>query len=400
MSQPLSGPHGLSALEAAAGVVLGSGEPVSLSRAAKSPLEELERRILPALERPPCLVSFSGGRDSSAVLAVAARLARRTGLPLPIPATIRFRTADRTSEADWQEQVVAHAELPDWIRIELDDELDCIGPIATETLRRHGLFWPPNAHFHVPILRKAADGSLVTGVGGDEVLGSGRWGRAEAVLAGAARPGPRDALRVGLALSPPAIRRRVFRSRGDVPFPWLRPGARRAVGDALVRDAAAEPLRSGARLGWRLGQRYLGVGTEILGLLADDAEARIVHPLIDPGFCAALARLPRPARHGTRRDRMEAVFGDVLPPAVARRAGKAGFGQAAYGRHGRAFTARWDGSGVDPALVDPEALAGAWPDAERDGRLLTVLQAVWLGTEGRTASPAREGRQTVDSRVE
>ena len=40
----------------------------------------LEAAVLPALQRPPCLVSFSGGRDSSAVLAVAADVARRHGL--------------------------------------------------------------------------------------------------------------------------------------------------------------------------------------------------------------------------------------------------------------------------------------------------------------------------------
>ena len=39
-----------------------------------TPLSALEEAILPALEREPCLVSFSGGRDSSAVLAVATRV--------------------------------------------------------------------------------------------------------------------------------------------------------------------------------------------------------------------------------------------------------------------------------------------------------------------------------------
>ncbi len=47
--------------------------------------EAIERAVLPALQRQPCLVAFSGGRDSSAVLAVAALVARRPGWRSPSP---------------------------------------------------------------------------------------------------------------------------------------------------------------------------------------------------------------------------------------------------------------------------------------------------------------------------
>ena len=62
-------------------------------RPAGTALAALEAAIMPALLRSPCLVSFSGGRDSSAVLAVAARLARGAGLADPIPITIRVPAA-------------------------------------------------------------------------------------------------------------------------------------------------------------------------------------------------------------------------------------------------------------------------------------------------------------------
>src|SRR5215212_1324990 len=55
-----------------------------------TPLEALEEAVLPALTQPPCLVSFSGGRDSSSVLAAATRAARREGLPAPVPVTLRI----------------------------------------------------------------------------------------------------------------------------------------------------------------------------------------------------------------------------------------------------------------------------------------------------------------------
>src|SRR5579884_3063930 len=50
----------------------------------------LESVLVAALSRPPCAVSFSGGRDSSAVLALATDAARRHGLELPVPVTMRF----------------------------------------------------------------------------------------------------------------------------------------------------------------------------------------------------------------------------------------------------------------------------------------------------------------------
>ena len=113
----------------------------------------LESAVLRVLQRPPCAVSFSGGRDSSAVLALATHLARREGLPLPIPATNRFPAVESSNETEWQERVVTHLGLDEWVRLEHDDELDCVGSIAQETLGRHGLLWPFNAHFHVPLLR-------------------------------------------------------------------------------------------------------------------------------------------------------------------------------------------------------------------------------------------------------
>ena len=122
-----------------------------------TPLRALQQELLPALLRPPCMVSFSGGRDSSAVLAAAVALARREGLPPPIPVTNVFPEAPDTDEHHWQERVVRHLGLTDWVRLQHTDGLDLLGPYAQRVLQRHGLLWPFNVHFHVPLLEAARE---------------------------------------------------------------------------------------------------------------------------------------------------------------------------------------------------------------------------------------------------
>ena len=71
-----------------------------------TPLAALEEAILPALQRPPCLVSFSGGRDSSGVLAAAVRAARRDRLAPPVPVTLRVSNAPMAEASVWRHQPV------------------------------------------------------------------------------------------------------------------------------------------------------------------------------------------------------------------------------------------------------------------------------------------------------
>ncbi|HWC25368.1 MAG TPA: asparagine synthase-related protein, partial [Solirubrobacteraceae bacterium] len=161
----------LSPLDVACGIVFDPRpRPAALPAPTATPQRALEDAVLAALRRPPCVVSFSGGRDSSLVLAAAARVARRERLPPPIPATNRFPDAPETDETDWQEQVVAHLGLSDWERLEFTDELDAVGPYARRMLRAHGLLWPFNVHFHLPLLERARGGSLLTGLGGDQLF--------------------------------------------------------------------------------------------------------------------------------------------------------------------------------------------------------------------------------------
>ncbi|MDX6400422.1 MAG: hypothetical protein QOF27_1028 [Gaiellaceae bacterium] len=379
--------HALDPLEVATGLVIGVAPHLHSAerpRTGEPPLCALERAILPALERAPCVVSFSGGRDSSAVLAVATAVARREGLPLPVPATNRFPAAASTDESEWQERVVSHLGLEDWIVLEHTDELDCIGSVATDVLLRHGLLWPFNAHFHVPLLRLAAGGSLLTGIGGDETLSPSRWARAIDVLHGRVRPEPRDVLRIAFALAPPALRRRALRHRLPLLYPWLRPAARGAFASAWAAQMATEPISWAAHVDWVRRLRYLHVGLASLALLAADDDVQIVHPFVDRDFTSALAGLSPRERFRSREEATRALFGALLPGPILARSTKTVFDEAFWSESSRTFAGHWQGAGVDHQIVDPEALAAEWTSPSPDPRSFLLVQAAWLSEQERS----------------
>ena len=361
--------------------------PLPRVAAGRSPLAAMEDAIVPALRRSPCLVSFSGGRDSSVVLAVAARAARREGLALPVPVTQRFRDAPRTAESDWQELVVKHLALPDWERVDAGSEFGFVGSAATRCLRRHGLLWPPNCHFHAPLLERAGGGSLLTGLDGDTVLGGWPWVRVASVLSGRAKPEPRDLLRLGRAATPGPVRRLVDRWRGSraPAAPWLRPSER----DAYVstwRDALNEPVRWNARVTALARKRYLAVAFWSLQTLADDTGTLLLHPFLDPGFLAALACAGGVRGWGDRTTTTAALFGEILPRETVTRTSKATFDEVSWSEPSRDFARNWNGAGVNEELVDPDALRAEWLNDTPHFGTATLLQSAWLHANKITAT--------------
>jgi asparagine synthase (glutamine-hydrolysing) len=387
----------LAPLELALGQVVGHDAPAALdARGAADPLGALEAAIVGALRRSPCLVSFSGGRDSSAVLAVAVRLARREGLPDPVPATIRAPAAPRSDETEWQELVIAHLGIRDWHRHEATDELDVVGPTAQRILRRHGLLWPFNAHFHSPLLEAARGGTLLTGVGGDELFAAATSRRASAVLRGRLRPKPRDARRIALHAAPRPLRRRWHeRTARAVVHPWLTAQGAAAARRALAAVEADEPRGLAARLRHVRSARYLAVGTSSLDHVAADAGAAIAHPLLDLGVWAAMAAHAPAGGYLARSDAMHAIFGDLLPERLRSRPDKAGFDEVFFHDHSRAFAARWDGAGVPGDLVDPEALREHWLGSAVRAQSFTLLQAAWLASADGVQQPLAGARESV-----
>ena len=375
----------LTELEVACGNVLGrSAEPaISLPSIDGSlePLEALSQAMIPALERSPCLVSFSGGRDSSAILAVAAAVARREGLDLPIPITQRFPHAPESHESDWQELVVKHLNLSDWRILTLSDELDLVGPIAQSVLKRHGVLFPANACTWLPMLQEARGGALLTGIEGDSLFGSWRWDRAVSVLGLRTRPVFRDFFRLGLALAPRRVKKWRMAAKHPLDLPWLKPAALQEACNSYFQWLADEPLRWDLRTRAWTQEKYLAFKIQSYDLIANQAGTMISHPFLDPHFVAALAHRGGRLGFGDRTETMRAVFGDLLPTEVIERRDKASFGAPFLGDHSRALMAQWEGGFVPADLVDEDALRTLWR-SEDPARGLTdlLIQSVWVGS--------------------
>ena len=370
-----------STLEIAAGLPLGLF-PVPPTAAPTSPRPALEAILTEALTRPPCVIAFSGGRDSSSLLAAAVAVARHKGLELPIAATLEF-DATSTHEREWQEMVLAHLDLCEWVRLRPGEELDLVGPIATAGLRRWGLLYPANAHVIVPLARAAAGGTLLTGVGGDDVFGRWPWHDLGSVAAGR-RPARRsDVKRLAHLVAPEALRAAIIRRRQPLLLPWIVASHRERVARAVAAEYAAMPRTWSARMRWSARWRAWRLTTESMALLAADHEARLYSPFLDPGFLASLAAAGGRVGWGGRGETMRALFADLLPDPVLRRTTKAEFSAPLFGSATREFAARWDGrAGPVTELLDVDALRRMWGTFQPHFGSSLVLHAAWLATHG------------------
>ena len=344
MSPPPPADCELTPVDVASGLVFGFGPPEPAPSSddveAGTPLAALERAILPALLRPPCVMSFTGGRGSSLVLAAAVQLARSEGLELPVPATIQVRSSANADELASQERVVIRLGLTEWIRLQVGEECDLVGPMATAALRRHGFLWPPDAHLWTPLLDWAFGGSLLTGVGYSRAGGEA-----------------------------PAFVSRDFR-----PLSWLRPSAKREVRTLWMADSVRR-RRAQRDLGWWLRLRQVRVRTDLLRRLGAPRRVEVCNPLLDPGVVAALAAQPK-------RFEIEPVLLEGLrsPPSTP-----TAWAAALWGAASRELAAGWRGEDVDQDLVDIDALARDWSLPQPDPRTYLLLQSIALARERRVA---------------
>lgn len=373
-------------LELAAGWIPGHDNAVEAPplRADLTPLRALEDILRPALAAPPCVVAFSGGRDSSLLLAVAAKTARREGLPAPIAATRRYPRHEDTNESAWQELVIRHTRTEEWVRLEFDDELDILGPVAGPKLRRYGVLWPPLLHCLGPVEALARGGTVVTGEGGDEYLGGRRSAVLKHFLRRRGRVSRYFLKEVYKAAAPRRARRRIIarKYQREEWFDWLQPSARAAVIDQVANDEASEPLSWRDSIGRLPSRRTALMASWNMHQLALTLGTRYVEPLMDPAFVGALRASAARLGYSSRTDSIGTLFPGLLPPELVAREDKANFDQPTTTAYTSEFLAGWSGGGLDTDLVDPDAIRAEWASLPVHVGTLLTLQKVWLADQG------------------
>ena len=90
---------------------------------------------IPTPANRPCVVAFSGGRDSSALLAVLVDVARREGLPEPIAVTARWDDDRPATRAPGRSRSIATVGARDWEIIRPGTDLDLLGEEALASSR-------------------------------------------------------------------------------------------------------------------------------------------------------------------------------------------------------------------------------------------------------------------------
>jgi asparagine synthase (glutamine-hydrolysing) len=330
--------------------------------------------LVSALNNPPCGVSFSGGRDSSGVLAAATEAARKFELPLPIPVTLRFPGVEGTDEGSFQELVVRHLGLPEWVVIKPGDTLDVTGELATSLTHRHGLLYPANIHFHAPIFEALSGGTVITGLGGDEMLEANSNHDLAAMLRGKRLPSQ--------ALMRQLVKRYLLRERvrnqirrdHERLFPWLVPDARHELLERIVRWLEKDHLWADKQLtSFTYRMRYLHKAKADVAQLGADYGVDVVHPYLDRGFVGAIAARTGRVGPESRMEVMGSLYGDLLPPGNIQRTSKAMFDGVFWTSLAQEASQRFD---VDllPDLIDAAALLEFWRSDQPKGATFLIAK--------------------------
>ena len=355
--------------------------PASTTTALRDPRRAIDEATSSAFSRQQVFVSFSGGRDSSAVLALAVEFARRNGRPDPVPVILRYPGHDDADETDWQKMVLRHLGLSNEIVHERRTPQTYLDAEVKSSLRERGLLWPAALHLDHVVFQTARGGMLLTGEGGDEVLGARRITPITLLVRERRRPSLALIQWALQSLEPRwLVRRRILRELIGTPLAgW--------VGSDTLRDMATERASLRAPLHWGNETRMIidGIVPEVLthnlAVLCGDFDIEARHPLLDEGFLHAWAESGGRWGFAGRTDAMRRLFSDLLPEPILSRSTKAHFGSSRWGEAERDFALNWDGSGL-PADIDPERIRAHWLSEHPSGTSALALHAAWLHSEG------------------
>jgi asparagine synthase (glutamine-hydrolysing) len=367
-------------------VVLGvhgpSARPLRPGREGGSPRNALEAELAAELQRNPVFVSFSGGRDSSAVLATAMHVSRTRELPPPRPVILRYPGDVDADETAWQELVLDHLGIDDPVIVEIVDRMTYLDRGVRANLRRRGLILPAALQLDHPVLRTAADATLLTGEGGDEILGPRRITPHALLLRLHRRPARSLLGWAGAETAPARARARREVRTLATSMSWLKPEAVRRAHRALLLGERRRPLHWGRETLSIGSARISEVLTHNYQVIADEFGTRVRHPLLAPAFVEALAAAGGRWGYAGRTALMRELFSDLLPDALLARTTKASFGGVRWGEIEREFARSWDGRGLPEELIDAEAIRAEWLSPHPSGASVPALHAAWLHSQG------------------
>lgn len=352
-----------------------------------TPTAALRAMLHRALRHAPCVLAFSGGRDSSLLLALAADVATRDGLEPPRAVTFRYPGDAAADEARWQRLVVDHLRHQGlrfgWTCLDVGQEFDVLGPLTTPVLADHGHpLWPAATGPTTRLAQLAQGGTVVSGNHGDEVFAGHRATVLRTVVHRRGRGLGRDAwIHVALSAAPVPVRRPLL-CRTAPTSPWLREPLREAARRLSGRRHAAGPLRWDDSVRAVPRDHAAVLGGRTLSAIAGRHGATYVAPLGELAFVDALAARGGRWGPGGRSACMRMLADGLLPDAVLDRTDKAYFNASRFGAATAEFVRGWDGSGLDETLVDRAVLRRLWTSEHVPARTAMLLQQAWLSSGG------------------
>lgn len=376
-------PYRPTPLEVAAGWVYGHDPVLPRGAGGATPAAALRAAVTPQVTSgAPIAVAFSGGRDSSAVLAVVADVAREMGAPAPVALTRVYPGVPAADESAWQTEVLSHVGVEEWVRIPITDELDVLGPYALPLVEELGHpLWPPAAHSLLPLLEQLAPGTvLLTGEGGDEVLGPARTSPLRRLAARRLPPGRTSLRLLGSTAGPRAMRRRLLRaSLEQRRIPWLTDEGWEAVADLELAELLEEPFDWGASTRRQLARRAWTGGSRTLAWIAARHGVELAHPLATAAVVDAVAGATGRLGPVGRADATRLVTGGLLPDAVLQRTTKSAFTGTVLGPSTRALLDEVDAADTQLPHVDVPTLLSCLR-GKPHAASLGLVQALWLAT--------------------
>ena len=345
------------------------------------PRAALESVLLGLLQRGRVSVAFSGGIDSSGLLCLTTHVARKHGLPDPVAVTSRFPYAPETDESEWQELVVRHLELTDWVRVDGGEDAELLGPPATRALLRHGVRWPLLLHMQEATMAAVPGTIHVMGNGGDELTFPTRAGALLLLRDGRLVRDRAAAAAILHDLRPQLPR---FRPGVGARVPdWVRPDARPLIARLLRNHPHTEGFRWRAELERRTNAPWALRGHANVVRQGAELGVEVVQPLTTPAVIGSM--LSAAGRWGPA-DRSEGallLYGDTMPAAVRGRRDKVNFVNVVVGAATREFIRTWDGTGLPEELVDPALIRAEWDKPQPRYSSFALLQHAWLQQQHR-----------------